>query len=209
MAAKKILMVEGKDDRYVLMHLCGNRNGPYLDEIEPYEGVNQLLESIHVRLKAINDGDIVGIVVDADLAMSSRWKSIRDQLINLEYENVPEIPAPDGTILDPPTDKLLPRVGIWIMPNNMDNGILEDFLKFLVPDNSLLFEHVKSSVEGIPENEIKFRALDQSKVLIHTWLAWQEKPGLPYGLAITAKFLDPDAPQVDILVEWLNRLFVN
>src|SRR5436190_24268592 len=32
-----------------------------------------------------------------------------------------------------------------------------------------------------------------SKALIHTWLAWQEKPGRPLGLAITARYFDATA----------------
>ena len=27
------------------------------------------------------------------------------------------------------------------------------------------------------------------------------------GMAITARFLDPDVAQVDVLVSWLNRLY--
>jgi hypothetical protein len=51
---------------------------------------------------------------------------------------VPDDPAAEGTIIDPPDDKLLPRVGVWIMPDNQMKGILEDFLRFLVPGGSLL-----------------------------------------------------------------------
>ena len=42
---------------------------------------------------------------------------------------------------------------------------------------------------------------------MHTWLAWQENPGRPYGTAITARFLDAEAPQADVLVAWINYLF--
>jgi len=42
---------------------------------------------------------------------------------------------------------------------------------------------------------------------MHTWLAWQEEPGKPLGTAITAKFLDANVAQVDVLVAWLKALF--
>jgi hypothetical protein len=116
-------------------------------------------------------------------------------------------PSPGGTILDPPIDTLLPRVGIWIMPDNQTKGILEDFLRFLVPEESRLFDHVKSSVATIPEGEKRFGQLDEPKAIIHTWLAWQEEPGKPMGTAITARYLDPDVAQVDVLVAWLKQLF--
>ena len=102
---------------------------------------------------------------------------------------------------------MLPRVGVWIMPDNQTKGILEDFLRFLVPAGSPLFDHVKSSVEAIPEGERRFSQLAEPKAIIHTWLAWQGEPGKPLGTAITARYLDPDVAQVDVLVSWLNRLF--
>ena len=164
--------------------------------------------SFPVRLKASEDGDIVGVVIDADTDLKSRWQSLRDRLIRVGYQAVPDNPTPDGTILDPPPGILLPRMGIWIMPDNQTKGILEDFLRFLVPTGSQLFNHVQSSVAAIPEEERRFNLLAEPKAIIHTWLAWQEDPGKPLGTAITARFLDPHVAQADVLVSWLNRLFI-
>lgn len=207
MANRTILLVEGDDDEHVLKHICGNRGVPHLDEVHTHGGVQALLESIPVRLRLSQDGDIVGVVIDADTDVNARWRSLRDRLITVGYQDVPADPTPDGTILDPPLRTLLPRVGIWIMPDNRTNGILEDFLRFLVPQEGILFQHVQSSVATIPEADRRFTALAEPKAIIHTWLAWQEEPGKPLGTAITARFLDPNVPQVDVLVSWLNRLF--
>ena len=207
MAAKRILLVEGADDEHVLKHICGTRGVPQLDNVKSHGGVDQLLDSFPVRLKASEDGDIVGVVIDADTDMASRWQSLRDRLSRVGYADVPDRPASDGTILDPPAGTLLPRVGIWIMPDNRTTGILEDFLRFLVPEGSRLFEHVESSVAAIPQGERRFSPLAEPKAIIHTWLAWQEEPGKPLGTSITARYLDPGVAQVDVLVSWLNRLF--
>ncbi len=207
MAGWKILLVEGTDDEHVLKHICGNRGVAHLDEVKPHGSVDTLLESIPVRLKASEDGDIVGVVIDADTNVDASWHSLRDRLIDVGYQDVPADPAPDGTILDPPAGTLLPRVGIWIMPDNRTSGILEDFLRFLVPQEGHLFKHVQSSVATIPEGERRFSAVTEPKAIIHTWLAWQKEPGKPLGTAITARFLDPNVAQVDVLVSWLNRLF--
>ena len=207
MAAKKILLVEGTDDENVLKHVCGNRGIPHLDDVKSHGGAERLLDSVPVRLKASEDGDIVGVVIDADTDVAARWQSLRDRLIRVGYTGVPDNPAPDGTILDPPAGTLLPRVGIWIMPDNQTKGILEDFLRFLLPAGSRLFDHVTTSVATIPAGEQRFTQLAEPKALIHTWLAWQEEPGKPLGTAITARYLDPGVAQVDVLVSWLNRLF--
>jgi len=207
MAGKKTLLVEGTDDQHVMMHICGNRGIPHLDAVEEHKSVERLLDAIPVRLKASEEGDIIGVVIDADTDLDSRWESLRDRFIRAGYMDVPRHPATDGTILNPPTGTLLPRLGIWIMPDNRTRGILEDFLRFLVPEESRLFGHVESSIESIPEVEVRFNILDKPKAIIHTWLAWQQEPGKPLGTAITAKFLDPGVAQVDVLVSWLNRLF--
>ncbi len=206
MAGKKILLVEGVNDVHVMGHICGNRDIPRLDDIVGHKSVEHLLESFPVRLKE-SDGDIIGVVIDADTDLSSRWESIRHSLIRNGYANIPPVPSSDGTIIDPPADTLLPRVGVWIMPDNRTTGILEDFLRFLVPEGSALFKHVTDSVATIPAGEQRFGAAARPKAVIHTWLAWQEKPGRPLGTAITAKYLDPNVPQVDVLVSWLTRLF--
>ena len=206
MAGQKVILVEGRDDKFVLENICCNRGIPLPDEVIQLGGDNPLLEHIPVRLRASQEeGDVVGVVIDADTDLDARWQSIRDALIGVGYRHVPAQPDPSGTILEPPGGSVLPRVGVWIMPDNQGTGNLETFLRFLIPQPSALFDHVKASVDSIPEQ--RFIQNDKLKAIIHTWLAWQEEPGKPYGTAITARFLDPAVPQVDVLVSWVRRLF--
>ena len=93
------------------------------------------------------------------------------------------------------------------MPNNKTKGILEDFLRFLVPQPSTLFGHVQESVAEIPPCDRLFSDVKEPKAIIHTWLAWQKEPGMPLGAAISARFLDANVSQVDVFVAWLTRLF--
>src|ERR1039458_6233071 len=148
MAGKKVLLVEGSDDEHVLKHICGERNVGTLDEVKPQGDVLRLLENLPVRLKE-SDVEALGVVIDADTDLAARWQSLHNRLTKAGYQNVPAHPAPAGTILAPPPESLLPRVGIWIMPDNQTRGILEDFLRFLVPPGSGLFTHVQSSVGGL------------------------------------------------------------
>ena len=206
MAVRKKLLVEGKDDENVLKHICGTRDVGRLDEVKPLNSVDNLLETLPTELRG-SDLEAVGVVIDADINMNDRWQSIRNRVIGVGYQDVPTQPAQDGTILEPPERTLLPKVGIWIMPDNRTDGILEDFLRFLVPLPNDLFDHVETSVAAIPQEHRLFKDLDEIKAIIHTWLAWQEDPGKPYGTAITAGFLDPNVAEVDTLVSWLKRLF--
>jgi hypothetical protein len=206
MPGKKVLLVEGTDDEHVIKHICGNRGVNPLDEILAQQSVERLLENFPVRLKE-SDIEILGIVLDADTDLDGRWIAICHRLTQAGYGQVPHHPHPNGTILQPPPNTLLPRFGVWIMPDNQSTGILENFLHFLVPAGSQLFGHVQSSMASIPVAEKRFSQLAEPKAVIHTWLAWQAEPGRPLGTAITARFLDPNVAQVDVLVAWLNTLF--
>lgn len=204
---RNILLVEGPNDEHVVKHICGNRDVQHLDEVKPLGNVESLLEAVPVQLKAADEGDVVGVVLDADTNIDARWKSIHHALVSVGYDAVPDRPAADGTILDAPASAHLPRAGVWIMPDNRSNGIMEDFLRFLVPLPSTLFDHVQDSVANIPPADRLFKAVSEPKAIIHTWLAWQKEPGMPLGVAISARFLDANVSQVDVLVTWLKRLF--
>ena len=203
----KVMFVEGTDDKHVVMHICGNHGIPDLDKIEPVGGDDQLLKRIPVELKsASEEGDVIGVVIDADQNVSGRWQSLREKLRCVGYMDVPDEPGPGGTILLPPTaEPLLPRTGVWIMPDNRTEGILEDFLRFLVPRGDSLLAYADSCVDSIPEQ--RFSENDRIKAVMHTWLAWQSEPGKPYGQAITAKFLDPQSDHAKDFATWIRRLF--
>jgi hypothetical protein len=93
------------------------------------------------------------------------------------------------------------------MPNNRVPGILEDFLRYLVPPGNALFSYAEQSVNGIAEDLRMFRPVDTPKALIHTWLAWQKEPGKPLGISITAGFLAHTAVEAEAVVNWIQRLF--
>ena len=206
MAHRTFMLVEGTDDEHVVKHICGNHDIPELDEIKQHEGIDSLLKRFYIELRsAPNEGDVVGIVVDADRSVASRWQGLRDILHRAGYEEIPDHPNPEGTILSPPFRSLLPRTGVWIMPDNRTDGKLEDFLRLLVPQPSPLFDHAVASVDSVPER--RFSDNDRIKALIRTWLAWQEEPGLPYGTAITAGFLDSQADDAAAFASWIRRLF--
>ena len=116
----------------------------------------------------------------------------------------PIAPDPAGTVIG---HEDLPRVGVWIMPNNTLPGMLEDYLCYLVPEGDTLFERARRCVDEIPVEERRFIAAHFTKALIHTWLAWQDDPGTPFGQAITKRYFDPDGPHVQALLDWLTRLF--
>lgn len=218
MASPYAFLVEGRDDLYVIERLWRfHQQREFPCSIEPKEGINRLLDDLRVRLKP-QDSDLnlerLGIVVDADgeedaviapaSALNARWTSLHDILVRSGYTTVPKGPSTDGTIIEQ-TER--PIVGIWIMPNNTDSGMLEDFIRSLIPQTDALLGRAEDCLNELPAEHRRFRMHHRSKALIHTWLAWQEEPGRPFGQAIQARYLDAMSPDAQQLIAWLKRLF--
>jgi hypothetical protein len=202
------LVVEGKNDQHVIWALCERHAVPKTFTVvtpdDETGGVGELLDGIPVRLK-IAGLRILGLVIDADQNLQGRWDAVSHRLEISGYQNLPDRPDPQGTILE---QERLPRVGIWLMPDNQLPGMLEDFVAHLIPQNDLLLpkaEFILTEIER--ENLHRYPLLHHPKALIHTWLAWQELPGRPMGQSITAQVLSPNNPIAIAFVEWLNRLF--
>ncbi len=146
----------------------------------------------------------IGVVVDADVVLEDRWKALRSVLAKMSYNSVPSMPNSNGTII---YAEERPTVGIRLMPNNVLPGMIEDFIRFLVPEDDTLWPLAEDVVRKVIATDRKFRLSYTSKALLHTWLAWQEEPGGPMGQAITKRYLNANAPYAQELMSWIRQLF--
>lgn len=206
MSGKRVLMVEGPDDEHVVKHICGQRQLGNIERIVAYGGKEPLIEGIGVRLKE-SGIEVLGIILDADSDVSARWQAVASRLSAAGYGDVPAAPAAEGTVIEAPANSLLPRVGVWLMPDNQVSGILENFLQFLVPEGDGLLVRIEQYIDSIPLEQRKFSNIKKPKALLHSWLALQEEPGKPFGQAISARYLDPNLPAANIFASWLRRTF--
>jgi len=94
-----------------------------------------------------------------------------------------------------------------MMPDNSVAGMLEDFVRSLVPPGDELLTFAEECVDEVIARDRRFPLSYRSKALIHTWLSWQEEPGTPLGLAIKNSRMNPDVPTVLPLINWLRRMF--
>ncbi|WP_018618306.1 DUF3226 domain-containing protein [Spirosoma luteum] len=202
------LLVEGKDDLYVTATIRDAHQLPDNFEIVDCEGIDKMPDQIVARIKLQRPKiNTIGIVLDADKDLKARWDSIRDTLRKENYE-VPELPEKDGTVIAG-IDRN-PTVGIWLMPDNLQLGMLEDFVQYLIPESDLLRPYVGEvlrKIEGLNIDSLYNPQSHRAKAFIHTWLAWQKDPGTPMGLALTKTYLDHNAELCLRFVSWLNRLF--
>lgn len=197
------LLVEGNDDQHVIWSLCSRFNLKQNFEVIDCKGIDKLYEQIPVRFKQ-SGINTIGIIVDADTNLQNRWTSLKDLLTAQGFTMPNELPV-KGLILSNADNK---RIGIWIMPNNNLNGMLEDFISFLVPKDDKMLPVVKTILQNIEDKKLnKYSEKHKSKAVIHTWLSWQEDPGTPMGLGITKRYLTTDEETCLRLTNWLSELF--
>jgi len=205
-------IVEGNSDKQLITELCMKHglSKPAIDFPERGGGITQLLESIPIRINE-SGVEIIGIVVDADANISARRQALRDRLQNAAilqekmYPSFPTSPPSTGWIS---SESHNPRVGVWLMPDNTNPGILEDFTRAMIDEDDRLLAKAIETVDEIEQEDLnRYSEVERPKVIIHTWLAWQEESGRPLGQAVTHGYLRHDAPLALAFVAWLRRLF--
>jgi len=197
------LLVEGNDDQHVIWALCEKFNIPKVFDVIDCGGIDNLYDSIPLRFKQTSI-ETIGIIIDADINQNDRWEYVKKLLSNQGFTMPEDLPN-DGLILLNGNIK----IGVWIMPSNDTNGMLEDFVSFLVPQNDKLLPIVDTTLNEIENQKLnKYSLIHKSKARIHSWLSWQEDPGTPMGLSITKRYLTTDNENCKQLVNWLQKLFV-
>ena len=199
----KKLLVEGNDDQHVVWALCQKFNIPEIFDVIDCEGIENLYDNLLLRFKQA-DIETIGVIIDADTNLNDRWLQIKN-LLSKQGFNMPEKLPSSGLVLSNNDIK----IGVWVMPNNNTDGILEDFIAFLVPQNDELLPIVDTTLAEIENKKLnKYLPIHKSKARIHAWLAYQENPGTPMGLSITKKYLTTDNKNCEQLIAWLTKLFV-
>ncbi len=207
----KKLLVEGDTDRGVIAGLMEANGVPWPDPpdspvfIDSRGSVDEILKPgvLEAELRA-SGLEALGVIVDANGDASTRWSHLRDRCSS-EFADLPDqIPVGGLEVVHVRG----PRFGIWIMPDNRLEGMLEDWLVRLIPEASgPLYELARKCVSDSKRQGAPFREVHRTKAEIHTWLAWQDQPGLRLYEAVTRRVLDPERPESGPFVSWFTSLF--
>jgi hypothetical protein len=218
-----VLFVEGKDDCHALIQLfvrhsivLDENDGPVL--LKHVGSDSAVVNAITAAVKGSGKHP-VGFVVDSDETVQKRWGQIRAKLAVVGVT----LPSPASLWSDElPTDGFIARsgtydrsVGVWIMPNNRtDYGKIEDLLTTLVPTGDALFELAKRATTQAlaisstrPRENPAIQSKDERKGQLHSWLAWQEEPGMSYGHALRRKYFDHESTVATAFVAWFKKLY--
>jgi hypothetical protein len=198
------LYVEGKDDKNAIAHLLVRHGLPWsIDHFVDSGNKTKVLQAIGVSVPA-GTGKSLGFILDANGDPGSTWQSVMSRLGGVGVDVPSAIPA-DGFVGE--SKQFGARVGVWIMPDNRRSGALEDFLKDLIRQGDRLLPHAEDSTGKAKKLGAQYGDMDTRKAVLHSWLAWQKQPGLPYGSAIRAHYLQVDSVAARQFVAWFGRLF--
>lgn len=201
---RRALFVEGQDDLHALLHLL-LRRGVQLDDIAIAErgGTTEMLRVIAPEVRA-RTGGVVGFVIDANDQPRDRWRAVVNRLREVRVDVDVESPSEQGFIGGSAYGT---RVGVWLMPDNLRPGAIENFLRDLIASDDALFGLATEATQRATELGASFKPGDRRKAQLHAWLAWQKEPGLPYGTAIRARYFNDASRVADRFLDWFCDLF--
>ena len=202
--AKFAMLVEGEDDKYFLANIINRNLDPSLSvSIHARTGYSDVLKAIPLEIK-VSGREVLGIILDANDDLMKRWLDIRQALNGVIDTNIPKKPKTGGTIIK--SSKRCPRIGIWLMPDNMSKGELEDFVIKMIPTDDAIWPRAQTYINGIPTNIRKFKESKQSRAELYAWLATRELPGR-IGYSIKQGDLDINGQLTQQFIGWLKLLF--
>jgi hypothetical protein len=144
----------------------------------------------------------LGVMMDADSKPSERYARIASLCKNF-FTFPPDLPK-DGVALENNGK----RFGLWIMPDNLSEGDIETFLKYLVPTSGeAIWKYAVSCVTEARKIGCPCRDPHTAKANLYTWLGWQDPPGQSPGRALTQTILDPAQSTALGFVNWFMRLY--
>ena len=223
-----LLLVEGNNDKSFFERVCKKYNinadikvSTPVDFIPPAQGgfnsKQGVINSLETFLPMLEDEDAVikkiAIIIDSDVASENNGgftntiELIKEKTSRYDYSQRHRYI--NGGVEIPHNDSQMNPLGIWIMPNNRDEGTIENWIQDKIIDSERdVFTYACSIVSKL-ENK-KFSQSSTAKAEIATWLAWQNQPGrtLAYTLKDGAELIDINNSGFKDFVKWLSGFAV-
>jgi hypothetical protein len=194
---KRLLLVEGPDDRRFLEALLADLNLPDPIEIRPYYGLGNLeryLKTLPATAGFVQV-ESLGVVRDADENAHDAFEFVRNKLRSAKLSVPDQVMSAVGGN---------PNVSIFIWPDGKSPGTLETLCLTSVRDDKATmcveeyFDCLKNQMDTLPKTIHKAK--------LHTFLASREKPGLRIGEAAEKSYWDWIHPAFDPIKQFLRAL---
>jgi len=210
------LIVEGKDS-YVLSSILikrglkppkGYENKQKFKDFVIEAGGFSRVKNVFKQALLNEENTNIGVVIDCDEEnVQELFEGLVEIIKERESINLPEnLALSNEGFVHQFTENL--TIGIWIMPNNENNGYLEHFLEKLIPKDDDILPFAKEKIKELKRQPFNVLTdIRTQKALIHTWLAWQKEPGHPIGLAVNAGYFNANSPNADAFANWFQKTF--
>lgn len=206
-----VLLVEGKQEVRVIPELMeanginwGTRTNPVV-YLRDYDGYHKIVDSDVIATELQASGlSALGIMIDADDNPQGRWQSVRQACL----KSIPDIPEilPEKGLIHTTSNTI--KFGVWIMPDNKMQGMLETFLAYMLPnENELLWQFSQETTQEARRKGAPFIESHYDKANIYTWLSWQNPPGRQLHQSIMERILNPQHPNAQNFVSWFKDLY--
>lgn len=151
----------------------------------------------------VSGTDAVLIMCDAESEPAERvWSRIRQQL------SLPDdVALPSSGFIGTAGNGR--KVGVWIMPNNRDSGMIEDLYLSAIPAADREIQLASNFVHGLEhpkflKTEPNARSRAYAKAKLTVWLGIQQEPAMP-GEALRRGYIRHDAQSLAPLCNWLRE----
>lgn len=192
----KLLIGEGQDEVVFFGALLKHLG---IDDVQvrDYRGKQKLgafLDALR-KLPGFTNLESLGITRDADLDAAGAFASVSNHLANCRLA----APASSGSI-----EGGTPRIGIMILPDGQQPGMLEDLFLEALRSGSLTqcIDQYFRCVEAVNGSSPKLI----SKARVHAWLSAQDPPDMRLGIAAQKGLIEWDNPSFDQLKNFLTAL---
>lgn len=205
-----VVCVEAADDAHVVGQIALALELPRLTEAPKQLDGN---DSKKLENALRQEFDRFVLVLDADRGRGGgsrgTYDRVRAAVRNALAEDLPPTLPQAGLVHRLSSGQIL---ALWVVPDNVADGSMEDLLlSSVVPTDDPLSRHAHvvvatllANAEVGSEPAARFVPSATSKAHLRSWLAWQNRPGLPPGRAIAEGVLPVDRSRLGSFADWLT-----
>lgn len=201
-----IFISAGNDELHLVQHLGPEIKAGFKEVLPDDRFAKEVAlsdDTVLTRLKLAFKTDpssTICVICDAETRTAQQlWNRFIPVLRDAGYSLVPDRLPATGLILDQPDYH---RIGIWIMPNNTDTGMIEDFYLRAIPDEDRELNLAHAFVTSIPNPKFGIKI---SKSKYRVWLAIQKVPFGP-AQALSTKQVSRERGEIPAFIQWLSKL---
>ena len=216
----RILLVEGNADRLFFEQICetiGVKSKVHVaiptNFVGRHNSKQAVMQALHILIKQLNDGSVksVSLIVDADyeeydgLGFEATLRQIALLLNEYGFAKRRRVGQGGGFLFE--HDDGLAPIGAWIMPNDADDGMKEDWaLAAAVDEEADAVEYARNVLKRVP-GAVKYKSIHLEKAIAAVWMSWQANPGQGLHQAVRNELVDLSNVPGSALQDWLKEAF--